>query len=149
MFAKGFKKIAKPKKEKIKFKPDMSSEEMAKLVKKKADHIMETGFASGKPKDYEWKYEPKFPVASLKKIRSDWPAWFKAEGEEWIYNHGPEERKDHFDKWSQEPELKPIMLAEGTDGKLHIWDGHHRIGKAVTIDMKTIPAIVGKRKNKE
>lgn len=146
MFFKGFNKIAKDKKKKLKFSPDMSNEQAAKYVKKKADHIMETGFAEGSPKQFDWKYEPKHSLAFAKEIKSNWPEWFKQETEEWKYNHGPEERKDHFDKWSKEPELKPIILVHGTDGKIHIWDGHHRVAKALTLGMKNVPALVGTKK---
>jgi hypothetical protein len=149
MFAKGFTKISKDKKkkDKPKFEPVMTSDEMAKYVKRKADHICETGFAEGKPKEFEWKFIPKFPLDFAKKIKSDWPAWFKQESEEWIYNHGKKERAGHFDKWSESPALKPIVLVVGTEGNFHIWDGHHRIGKAVTIGMKDIPVILGVKKN--
>ena len=97
---------------------------------------------------FDWKYEPKFDTGFATKIKSkeQWQNWFEAESTEWIYNHGPEEKRDHFDKWSKEPELKPIVLVYGTDSRLHIWDGHHRIAKALQLGMKTVPALVGTKK---
>jgi hypothetical protein len=141
----GFQKIAL-KKDKLKFSPKFDQESFARYVKKKADHIGKTGYAEGKPKDFEWCYEPKMSLDFAKKIRTDWGAWFEQERQEWVYNHGPAERANHFDKWSESPECKPIIVVKGTDGKPHIWDGHHRIAKALSLGMKTIPAIVGVRK---
>ena len=100
MFTKGFKKIAGKKKKKLKFCPKMTQGEICHFIKKKADHIMETGYAAGKPMEFEWKYVPKFPIDFAHSIKKDWPAWFKAEQDEWVYNHGPVERANHFDKWS-------------------------------------------------
>ena len=148
-FLEGFKKVA-GKKAKVQFSPAMDQKQFAKYVKKKADHVCETGFAAGKPKDYVWRYDPKHSLEFALAIKSKalWQKWFEAEQAEWVYNHGPDERKDHFDKWSTEPALKPIMLVEGTDGKIHIWDGHHRVAKALSIGMKDVPALIGTRHGK-
>lgn len=151
MFLAGFKKTAgkDKKKKRLKFKTDMGQHDICKFIKKKADHIMETGYASGKPKDFEWTYIEKHPLDFTKPIKKDWKAWFDNEQQEWVYNHGPKERAGHFDKWSEEPSLKPIVLVHGEDGKLHIWDGHHRIGKALSLGMKSVPALVGTKKSAE
>jgi len=146
-FVGGFKKTAGKKKNKLRFSPMMSQKEICKYIDKKSDHVPKTGYAEGPADQYVWHFEKSLPLEFAKAIKKDWLGWFQDEQDEWKYNHGPYERSNHFDKWSDEPELKPIIVVKGTDGRLHIWDGHHRIGKCLTIGKKEIPAIVGVRKD--
>jgi ADP-ribose pyrophosphatase YjhB (NUDIX family) len=130
---------------KPKFSPDFSQEEMATYVKDKSDHIPETGFAIGKPTDFEWSFIPEFELAQVTPIKTDWVGWYDGEWSEWVHDHG-DERSGHFEKWADNPAKKPPILIEGTDGKLHIWDGHHRIGIAHKLKMENIPVLLGKPK---
>lgn len=140
-----FKKVAKNGSS-MKFDPTFTQEQLAMYVLMRADHIPLSGFATGRPDDFVWKFIPHFDIKKTDAIKSDWAAWFKGEQDEWQYNHG-DERKDHFEKWLKNPFEKPVIFIEGTGGKWHIWDGHHRVGIAHIAKLKTIPALVGRRKS--
>lgn len=129
---------------KPKFSPDFDQKQFAKYVKEKSDHIPETGFAVGSPKDFEWEFRAEFPLAELTPIKEDWVEWYQGEWTEWVHDHGTEERAGHFERWADAPEKKPPIIILGTDGKLHIWDGHHRIGIAHKLGMEKIPVLFGK-----
>ena len=128
---------------KPKFSPEFSQKEFAKYVKEKSDHIPETGFAVGDPKDFEWSFVPDFELAKVTPIKEDWIKWYDGEWTEWVHDHGTEERAGHFERWADAPEKKPPIVIVGTDGKLHIWDGHHRIGIAHKQNMPQIPVLYG------
>lgn len=138
-------KAKKAKQSTMKFDPTYTQEQFAQYVLLRSDHIPLSGYAVGKPEDLVWKFIPNFPVKLTDNIKSDWSAWFKGEEDEWKYNHG-NEREGHFEAWLKNPHEKPVIFMEGTDGRLHIWDGHHRVGIAHVAKLKTIPALVGRRK---
>lgn len=140
------------KKSSMKFDPTYTQDQMAQYVLLRSDHIPLSGYAVGNPADLVWKYVPNMPLKYTDGIKGDWAAWFKGEEDEWVYNHGRNDadngdRDGHFDKWVKNPSEKPVILMEGTDGKLHIWDGHHRVGVAHVHKMETIPALIGRRKS--
>ena len=66
---------------------------------------------------------------------------------EWRYDHG-DEKKGHFEKWAQNPVVKPLIIIQGTDDKPHVVDGHHRAAMAHIKNMKTVPVVYGTRKSK-
>ena len=130
---------------KLRFKPDFTQDQFQQYVFNKADHIPTTGYAVGEPENFVWSYIKDFPLEKLTPIKRDWKEWYDGELTEWQHDHG-EERKGHFERWAEHPEKKPPIVVEGTDSKLHVWDGHHRIGMAHIKDMQKVPIIFGKRK---
>lgn len=130
---------------KIKFEPGFDQKKFQEYVLSRADHIPKTGFAIGKPTDFNWHFDPEFDIDKTNALKRDWVAWYNGELDEWRYDHG-DERAGHFEAWSKNPARKPIIMIEGTDGKMHCWDGHHRIGMAHIKKMKHIPVIIGIRK---
>ena len=134
---------------KMKFDPGFGQKEFRNYVEQKADHMSDTGFIRGKPDDFNWHYEPEYDLSKITPIKKNaegWKAWYRGELTEWEHDHG-DERKGHFEKWSKNPQEKPIIIIEGTDGKDHIIDGHHRCGMAHIRSMSKIPVIYGRRKS--
>lgn len=135
-------------KSKIKFDPSFGQKEFKEYVDQRADHMCDTGYVAGEPDDWNWHWDPEYSLDKLtpiKKDRETWIKWYEGELHEWVYDHG-DERKGHFEKWAKDPSAKPIIVIEGTDGRDHIIDGHHRAGKAHIVNMKTVPVIYGRRK---
>jgi len=132
------------KKSAMPFDPTYTQEQLAQYVLLRSDHIPLSGYAVGNPNEFVWKFIPNLPLSYLTPIKKDWAAWFDGEQSEWEYNHG-DERKGHFEKWIHNPNEKPIILMEGTDGRAHIWDGHHRVGMAHKVNMPTVPVLLGRR----
>ena len=134
---------------KIKFSPGFGQKEFRKYVEQRADHMCETGFLAGTPDTWNWHYDPEFEMdklISIKGNREGWVSWYRGEMTEWEHDHG-DEKKGHFEKWAKNPEVKPIIVVEGTDGKWHVIDGHHRTAMGFIKNMKHVPTIVGKRKD--
>ena len=132
------------KKSSMKFDPTYTQEQMALYVLMRSDHIPLSGFAIGKPEDFVWKFIPNYSLALTNPIKKDWVSWFNGEQDEWKYNHG-DEREGHFEKWLKNPYENPIIIIEGTDGKPHIWDGHHRVGISHVAKLKSVPVLFGRR----
>ena len=136
---------------KLKFDPHFGQKQFRDYVEQRADHMCETGYVRGEPDDFNWHYDPEYNLEKLTPIKKDadgWKAWYRGEMTEWEHDHG-DEKKGHFEKWAKNPEAKPLIVIEGTDGKDHIIDGHHRCAMAHIQNFKKVPVIYGRRKNKE
>ena len=134
---------------KIKFDPSFGQKEFREYVETRADHMCDTGYLAGKPDDWNWGYIPDFAVEKLIPLKKDvagWKSWLAGEMSEWVYDHG-QERAGHFDRWCENPSVKPLIIVQGTDERPHQIDGHHRLATAIAKGMKTVPAIYGTRKN--
>lgn len=132
---------------KVKFDPKADQKGFQDYVKNRADHIPASGFAVGKVDDFIWTFETDYQTSKTNQIKRDWISWYNGELDEWQYDRGAE-RAGHFEAWAKNPQVKPAIIIEGTDGKPHIWDGHHRVGMAHIKKMKQIPVLYGTRKKK-
>ena len=132
---------------KVKFDPKADQKGFQEYVDNRADHIPTSGYAIGKVTDFIWTFETDYQTSKTNQIKRDWPAWYEGELDEWRYDRG-NEKAGHFEAWAKDPNHKPIILVEGTDGKPHVWDGHHRVGMAHIKKMKQIPVLYGTRKKK-
>src|SRR5665213_418558 len=133
---------------KLKFNPGFGQKEFRHYVEEKADHLCDTGYVAGEPDDFNWHYDPDYNLSKLTPLKggkAGWVAWYDGEMVEWKHDHG-DAKKGHFEKWSKNPKKKPLVVIEGTDGKDHIVDGHHRCAMAHIQDMENVPVIYGRRK---
>lgn len=131
------------------FSPDLSQKDFRKYVEDNADHFPKKGVAEKDLKDYEWSYESKYSLDELKPLKRNWPAWYQGELDEYKHDHGEKkwkEKEDHFEQWVKSPEKHPVILIEGHEGRIHQIDGHHRTAMAFIKKLKTIPAIMGRKK---
>lgn len=100
-----------------------------------------------KAADYVWEHHPQFPVSAFDVMtHEEWCAWMSQEIDMWTEDGDPA----RFTNLLTDPVIREEVVASyGHDGKLHIWDGYHRVGASHMVGRATVPAIIGKPKLKE
>lgn len=96
----------------------------------------------GKVSDFNWRRVRRFPVGEALGKKATWKKWFLGEQKMFIEAEG-------FDRYGPSFHAalaEPIVVVHQRNGKYYIWDGHHRVGYALTHDVEFLPAIVGERK---
>lgn len=131
-----------------------------RAVASRLEWTSETLFAHGKAyqganppapllaKDLDWRFEPTYSVNALfaygwEGSRKQQESWLDEE----IADRGIEWFRE-FSRWyKRSPEEEPVVLVEDVHGQLEgIWDGWHRGAVAISAGMKSLPAVVGKRR---
>lgn len=77
-----------------------------------------------------------------------WSAEYTAVKQAWAEQGEPDRFDDMEGWWLSSPHEEPMILVEGADGKIHKWDGFHRIGISMTHGATHVPAVVGRRDHK-
>lgn len=89
--------------------------------------------------DVAWEMVDEYPV---RRICGGEPEWFAEEREIFMEEFG----EDRFEDMLDRPIATPIIIFD--DGRqAHIWEGNHRVGAAKTLGLKTIKAVVGRRRD--
>lgn len=88
--------------------------------------------------DYEWRYEPIYPISHLNTEGFDMGEWMLEEIDMWAEEGQP----DRYESEINDPIREPIIVVE-IDSKGEIIDGWHRVGGSVLGGRDTIPAVVG------
>ncbi len=107
-----------------------------------------------KPEDRQWSYDPAFPLAEMVEPNGRpfdavaWSAEYTAVKQAWAEQGEPDRFDDMEGWWLSSPHEEPMILVEGADGKIHKWDGFHRIGISMTHGATHVPAVVGRRDHK-
>jgi len=96
--------------------------------------------------DFDWHFDPAFPVAKLVGAMpdGDWLGWYE---DELAMDREDEMHRD-WDRLSQEEIQEPIVVSFEPDGGADIWDGWHRTAGQIVRGAQTIPAIVGTERAK-
>jgi hypothetical protein len=130
----------------------------------------------GPAEDFEWHYDPEFPVQRVafgdcprpEDWRGAWRAWWQQECEGWARDYGTCEfesatacphddcmshRFHDLQRWwlssREEREADPVILVLNHDhGPAYLWDGAHRTSLCALAGHDIIPAIVGVRKGR-
>lgn len=95
---------------------------------------------NGRASDYEWRYEPNYPMAKFGSS-SEWSEWMREEIKMWAEEGQP----DRYDDEVANPIREPVIAVE-VDGKATLWDGNHRVGGSAIAARPTIPAVIGTAK---
>ena len=100
----------------------------------------------GRPSDFLWSYDSAFPLLRIGGDSEDLVKWAAEERVAWIESFGDERGLELSECWLSNPEDRPIVVVVGTDGRIYVWDGNHRIGAALAAGRFAVPAIVGRRR---
>jgi hypothetical protein len=95
----------------------------------------------GSASEFEWIFDPAFPVDDIHAPSCGWQAWFDQEIK---FLH---EELDGARTWKRlsEEEIEEAIIVVREAGEAWIWDGSHRTAGSVVAGRSTIPAIVGVR----
>jgi len=107
----------------------------------------EPGF--GVVSDFNWAFHPAVPLAQVEATPESWRAW-------WVTEKSYDSDLEYpccadIEQWYRDLEhadpRDPVILVQGTDYILHLWDGNHRVGAAHTLEYTTVPAFLGTRRS--
>ena len=92
---------------------------------------------------YQWEFNPQTPLHLFYRgSRDEWTEWFDSE----VWAHSLEDlstcRDLERDLMVGNPVREPVV-AVLIEGKLYIWDGHHRVGCSYKYDRLTVPCLIG------
>lgn len=88
---------------------------------------------------YHWTFDPKTDLTRFEGLSdAEWAEWFDDE----VQMHAEEGRDRMYADMDREIEY-PVVAVE-YQGKLHLWDGAHRVGSSHKYGRTTIPAIIGR-----
>jgi hypothetical protein len=109
--------------------------------------------ACGAASDFNWSYVSALPLDQVgggmeKMSPDDWKQWWSVEKSS-STDEDTARRCSDIECWYRSlgyaSPLHPIVLAQGSDGVLYLWDGHHRVAAAHVLGYGNIPAFVGMR----
>jgi hypothetical protein len=93
-----------------------------------------------------WRFEPAFSLAEIHPDRVDVDYESPEEWSEWYAGERAGSVRYYWEleaKWLFRPEELPLVVARGSDGRLYLWDGRHRIGISHMKGWTHAPAWVG------
>lgn len=101
--------------------------------------------SSARTRDFDWYFDPKFPVSKLDPMLDR--DWFLYE-REMAASDGRVNWDDNFVEWwkrASRTEEEPIVAAfdNGTDRPAVVWDGNHRVGASRLLKLTHVPVYIG------
>jgi hypothetical protein len=98
------------------------------------------------PDDFHWEFR-ELLVSKLLPLKSDWRRWYENERAARRDEDGDDNYFDGLEQeWGSGFDVGPI-IAVVIDGELDIADGWHRSAISIVNKWKTVPAIVGTRRD--
>lgn len=107
-------------------------------------HVGHSGH--GLPESFLWTFDSRFKLMQLAGILSEWRAFAEKDKAAWREDCGENDEVDFEKWWLPKPSRCPVIVVEGSDQDFYVWDGTTRVGLAILNGRKTLPAIVGYRK---